>query len=103
MIVEGNGPLISLYILFLLTDDVMIPWPEESFYEISPSCTWLMDAHIMNRKKSKKTSLKISSCLFWENKTSKVKRYITRLRLLHLMKVRSLRYAETDKKEIYST
>ena len=51
MIVEGNGPLISLYILFLLTDDVMIPWPEESFYEISPSCTWLMDAHIMNRKK----------------------------------------------------
>lgn len=48
MIVGGNGPLISLCILFILTDDVMIPWPEDSFYEISPSRTWFMDAHIMN-------------------------------------------------------
>ena len=45
MIVGGNGPLISL---FILTDDVMIPWPEDSFYEISPSRTWFIDAHIMN-------------------------------------------------------
>ena len=54
MIVEGNGPLISLCIVFILTDDVMIPWPEDSFYEISPSCTWLMYAHIMIVKKNDK-------------------------------------------------
>jgi len=45
---EGNGPLISLCILFTLTDDVMISWPEDSFYEISPFRTWFTDAHIMN-------------------------------------------------------